>query len=153
MKLIGLENSNPDIVAGAYMSVARATWDYSRAHPSAPTLPCLSGHALERCTGVTARPHPPASGPCRLATALGPSPTLNAWWHPHNRTPSVHWPLRSIKCVDRHWPWVSPSRSIPPLTASHSTPPPPLPSVQVGRRRAITIAVFKAITADSYPLR
>jgi hypothetical protein len=30
---------------------------------------------------------------------------------------------------------------------------PPLPPVQVGRRRAITITVFKAITADSYPLR
>jgi hypothetical protein len=82
MKLIGLENSNPDIVAGAHMSVARATWDYSRAHPSAPTLPCLSGHALERCTGVTARPHPPASGPCRLATALAP-PQLST----HGGTP------------------------------------------------------------------
>jgi hypothetical protein len=67
MKLTGLENSNPDTVAGARMLVAHTAWDCSGVHPLGPALSYPSGHAPEWCAGATARTYRPRAMPayCR----------------------------------------------------------------------------------------
>jgi hypothetical protein len=102
----------------------------SRAHLSAPHSPVRVHHVLPAISTAGLLP-----AACRLSVGPGTPPHLlphGTAQGPPTCSTLLHPPFKS---ASRRWPWVSPPRPVPPLTALRSvSSPPPLPPVQADHR-------------------